>query len=219
MNNLQKVYFVLLMITLLLYFITLISKAPYAKMIVLLITLWLLTSVSAMFFSKYVGLKNNLFIFHIATPLEYLVICLLYRDAIVNKRMRNMITFSIPAFILLSMLFSAFIQKPDVNNSYMVLIEYVIVVFLSLYFLREVLLLQQVTVLHRFPMFWISVGILFYYTGNLIMEGMLNYMITHSMELALRTYNLSYVLKYLIFLLFIIGAVCSMYPITYKKSA
>jgi hypothetical protein len=219
MNALQKIYFVLLFLTLLLYFITMINKEPYSKMVVLLIILWLLTSASGMFFSKYVGLKNNLFIFHISTPLEYTFICLLYRDAIVNRRMQRMINISIPAFILLSVLFSIFIQKPDVNNSYIVLIEYVVLVFLSLFFLSEILLLQQVTELQRFPMFWISVGILFYYTGNLIIEGMLNYMINHSMELALRTYNLSYVLKYLIFLLFIIGAVCSLYPTGIKKNA
>lgn len=218
MNILQEVYFVLLFITLTVYIIALRNKMQYVKIIVWIITLWLLVSASAMLLSRVAGVKNNLFIFHISTPLEYLLISLLYRDALVNKNVRRMINISIPVFFILSILFSLFIQKPVVNNSYMVLVEYVILIFLSLFYLREILLLQQVTVLHRFPMFWISVGILFYYTGNLIIEGMLNYMINHSMELALRTYRLSYVFKYLIFLLFIIGAVCSMYPANIKKA-
>ncbi|MEP7264238.1 MAG: hypothetical protein ABI772_07065 [Bacteroidota bacterium] len=218
MNILQEVYFVLLFITLTLFIIALKNNVYYVKIIVLLITLWLLVSASAMLLSRVAGVKNNLFIFHISTPLEYLLICLLYRNVVENKSVRSMINLSIPVFFVLSILFSLFIQKPTVNNSYIVLIEYVILIFLSLFYLREILLLQQVTVLHRFPMFWISVGILFYYTGNLIIEGMLNYMINHSMELALRTYRLSYVFKYLIFLLFIIGAVCSMYPASVKNS-
>lgn len=182
-------------------------------MVILLMILWLCTAASAIFLSNFTGWKNNLFIFHISTPLEYIVLSMLYRDAIVNVKVKKIILLSIPVFIILSILFSLFIQTTEVNNSYIIITESVIIVFLSLFFLREILLLQQVTVLHRYPMFWISVGILFYFTGNLIIEGMLNYMMTHSMELAKRTYRIGYIFKYLIFLLFIIGAFCSKFSL------
>ena len=143
---------------------------------------------------------------------------MLYKNTIENTIIRKLITLSIPVFVAVSIFFTMYIQKMNVNNSYIALMEYVIVVILSLFFLRELLLLQQVTVLHRYPMFWISVGILFYYTGNLIIEGMFNYMISHSMQLALRLYNLSYILKYLLFLLFIIGAFCNIFPSRVNKT-
>src|SRR5258708_27458954 len=213
MNLLYKVYFGLLLITLVSYLIIAVrNNGQYIKMVILLMTLWLLTSATAIFLSNYAGWKNNLFLFHISTPLEYVILCLLYRDAIVNKGIKRMISISIPVFIILCILSSLFIQKLNADNSYIVIIESVMVIFISLFFLREILLLQQVPVLHRFPMFWICVGILFYYTGNLIIEGMLNYMIHHSMKLALRTYRLGYIFKYLLFVIFIIGAICSKYP-------
>jgi hypothetical protein len=171
--------------------------------------LWLATSVIAISLIRYAGLKNNLFVFHISTPLEYMVLSMLYRDVIANKALKKTILFTIPVFIALSVLIAFFIQKWDTNNSYIIIIESVVMIFLSLFFLRETLLLQQVTVLSHFPMFWISVGILFYFTGSLVIEGMLNYIMRHSMELAKRTYRLGYIFEYLLFILFIIGAFCS----------
>jgi hypothetical protein len=177
-------------------------------MVILLMILWFLTSAAAICLIKYAGLKNNLFVFHISTPLEYLILSILYKGVINNRIVKKIIILAIPLFIILSILSSAFIQKTDVNNSNIIIAESLIMIFLSLFFLRETLLLQQVTVLHQFPMFWISVGILIYYTGNLVIEGMLNYMINHSMELATRIYKAGYIFKYLLFVLFIVAAFC-----------
>ena len=218
MNLLHKVYFVLLIITLVLYTIAFKHKRQYVKMVIALMLLWLITSVSAIFLSNYAGLKNNLFIFHISTPLEYMILCMLYMDVIANKNLKKIIKVSIPMFVLFCILFSVFVQKLRTDNSYVVDVESIILIFLSLFFLREILLLQQIPDLHRFPMFWICVGILFYYTGNLIIEGMLNYMIQHSLKLALRTYRLGYVFKYLLFVLFIIGAIYSRELIKPKRN-
>jgi hypothetical protein len=206
MNIYSKVYFGLLLITLFSYVIAFRKKGRFAIQVILLMLLWLLTSFTAIWLIQYGGLKNNLFVFHISTPLEYIVLAMLYRKIIASAAVKKMILFSIPAFLALCILFSVFIQTPDTNNSYTIIMESVILVLLSLFFLRETLLLQQITVLHRYGLFWISVGILFYFTGNLVIEGMLNYMIDHSMELAKRMYRLGYIFKYLLFILFIIGA-------------
>ncbi len=181
----------------------------YVKMVIAFMLLWLVTAVTAMVLVRYVKLKNNLFVFHISTPIQYIILCTLYKSVILNARIKRIIAVSIFCFIVLSIFFSAFIQLPASNNSYVVSIESVIMIFLSLYYLREILLLQQVTVLHRFPMFWISIGILFYFTGILLIEGMLNYMIIHSMELAKRSYMIENLFEYLLFVLFIIGAFCN----------
>lgn len=212
MDLYSKVYFGLLFITLISYVISFGKKEQYVRMVILLMILWFSTSAIAIYLAKYAGFKNNLFVFHISTPLEYVILSMLFRDVIANAAVKRIIILSIPFFIALSILFAVFIQAPDTNNSNIIIIESVILLFLSLFFLREILLLQQVTVLHRFPMFWVCVGILFYYTGNLVIEGMLNYMIRHSMELARRTYRVGYIFKYLLFILFIIGAFCSKSP-------
>jgi len=209
MSVYSKVYFVFLFITLVSYVIAFKTKEQYVKMVILLMILWALTTTVAIYLIRFAGFKNNLFVFHISTPLEYTILALLYRDVIFNYTIRRLISLSIPIFLALSVVFALFVQAPDTNNTEVIIIESAVMIFLSLFFLREVLLMQQVTSLHRFPMFWISVGILFYFTGNLVIEGMLNYLIRRSMDLAKRSYRLGYVFKYLLFVLFIIGAYCS----------
>lgn len=209
MSIYSKVYFGLLFITMVSYLILFRRKELYVKMVISLMGVWFLTTAVAICLIRYAGFKNNLFVFHVSTPLEYIVLVLLYKNVIVNQKVKKYILLSIPFFIAVSILFAIFVQTPDTNNTQIIIIESVFMVFLSLFFLREVLLLQQVTELHRFPMFWISVGILFYFIGNLVIEGMLNYLINHSMDLAKKAYRIGYIFKYLLFILFIIGALCN----------
>jgi hypothetical protein len=61
-------------------------------------------------------------------------------------------------------------------------------------------------VLYQYPLFWISAGILVYFTETLVIEGLLDYLIKHSMELARQAYKISYIFKYLLLLSFTIGA-------------
>lgn len=181
----------------------------HSRYIIALLVLWLFTTVSAILLSSYAGVSNNLFIFHIMTPVEYGILALLFNHVITETTVKRITRISIIPFCLLCIFSAFFFQKVTENNAYMIVTESVIIVFLSLYYLREVMTLQHVTELQRFSMFWITAGLLFYFTGNLVIEGMLNYMIRHSMTLALRTYRLGYVFKYLLFILLIIGVVFS----------
>ncbi|MBS1732436.1 MAG: hypothetical protein JST02_03985 [Bacteroidetes bacterium] len=206
MSVFTKAYFLLLLITLALYLFKSRKMGTYSRHIIALMLLWLLTTITAIFLSSYAGFKNNLFVFHILTPVEYGILTLLFNHVIMNPFVKKMAKLSILPFFVLCMLSAFFLQPVTENNAYMIITESVIIVFLSLYYLREIMILQHVTELHRFPMFWITVGLLFYFTGNLLIEGMLNYMIKHSMTLALRSYRLGYIFKYLLFILFITGA-------------
>ena len=206
MNIYTKIYLVLVVITLIIYLSGFHRKKWYGKMVILHLALCLITTVTAIALIKYGRFQNNLFVFHIATPIEYAIFAMLYANVIVSNKLKKYIFYSIPAFVMLCVLFFLTVQPLTVNNSYVVMIESIIMVGLSLYFLRQLLLLQQVQSLNSFPMFWICVAILFYFIGSLIIEGMLNYLMRHSMELARKTYRVGYIFKYLLFLLFIVGA-------------
>ncbi len=206
MNIFSVVYIVLLFITLISYITLCRKKDLYVKLVISLLILWVIVTGAAIYSTEYAGLKNNLFIFHIFTPLEYIILALLFKVIIVNTTVKRLLAYSIPVFIVVAILFSIFIQKLNESNSAVITLESVIMIFLSLYYLREVLLLQHATVLHKFPLFWIIVGILIYFTGNLVIEGLLNYVIVHSMELAIRIYNIGHIFKYLLFISFTIGA-------------
>lgn len=206
MNLFNQLYLILSLVALLSFIPDLSKKQGYVQLTFVYLLILLLTFLASIYSANMAKLKNNLFIFHIATPLEFTVLALLYRKMICNKRVKKVISFFIPLFLVFSFFSAVFLQPLTSNNSNTIILASVIIILLVLFFLRETLLLQQVTFLHRFPMFWISVGLLFYYTGGLIIEGMLNYMISHSMDLARRVFMIGYVFKYLLFILFIIAA-------------
>ncbi len=202
-----KIYLAFLLVALLSY-IAARRKDRHAKWIILYLSLCLVTTSAAVGVLK-MGWKHNLPIFHLFTPLEYTVLGLLYYNVLSSGRLKRVVLLSIPVFVLAAAIFSLFIQKYNTDsNSYVSIIEAILIILLSMFFLREVLLLQQVTSLQGFPLFWVSVGILFYFTGSLITEGMMNYFIRHDMDIALQAYRFSYVFKYLMFLMFTIGAFC-----------
>ena len=209
MNLYSGIYIALLILTLVAYVVTYRKEEQHAKMIILLLVLWLLTSVAAVYLYQYAGVKNNLFIFHISTPLEFITVSLLYKNAMASAVVKKLITVAIPLFLVMSILFSAFVEKPDSNNSYMVIVQSIMLTFYSLFFLRETLLLQQVQKLQLYPMFWISFGILFYYVGILLIEGLFNYLNSRSIDLLRRAYKIEHLIKYSLFLLLIVSAFCN----------
>jgi hypothetical protein len=206
-----KIYIAFLLLALLSY-IAARRKEQHAKWIILYLGLCLATTVAAIVVLR-LGWKYNTPIFHLFTLLEYTVLSLLFYNVLSSERLKRVVLVSVPVFIVTAAAFSLFVQKYDTdNNSYVIIIESILIILWSMFFLREVLLLQQVTSLQGFPLFWASVGILFYFTGNLIIEGMMNYLYRHSMEDALRAYHFGYVFKYLMFLMFTIGAFCRPAP-------
>lgn len=200
MDILSKLYYVLAGITLISY-IVFFEKARNYKKYILLYTISIgLTSIAAWYLAHSPA-RNNLVVFHVFTILEYTILSLLYYREIRNKKVREAILISIPAFLLLHVLFSVFIQPIKSNNSYAVVLESILIIGYSLFFLRQLLLFQEVPSLLTYPMFWISVGFLFYFTGDLLLEGLQNYYLRNSMSLAVRMYKLSFIFKYVLFLL------------------
>jgi hypothetical protein len=208
MNLWSYIYFVFLVTALLIYALEIRKKEYYSRLIFVYLLILLLTDLLAIAVLVVWKLKNNLFIFHVFTPLEYAIFSLLYLNQIQSPRVKKVIRASIPGFIGLSILFSAFVQHPDINNSYVMIMESILLSTWCLLFLREAILYPTVSYLQRYPMFWISVGILFYFVGDIFVEGLLNYLVKHSMTMAIRFYNMETIFKFIFFALVIVGIKC-----------
>jgi hypothetical protein len=218
MNTYHKIYIILLACTLVAYFTAVEKKCRYRQWVILYLVLALVTTVTAISLIRLAGVKNNLFLFHVYTPLEFVVLSLLFHDMMTSHRIRRLIRFTIPAFLLLCLAFSLWVQPVHSNNSYCIIIGSILIITWVLLFLREVLLRQEVTSLSRYPMFWISAGVLFYFAGHLLIEGMLNYMMSHSMALARKAYRVGYVFKYMLFGLLMAGVFCNLPPVRKPQS-
>lgn len=207
MSIADKIYFLLLLLTLACYLSKLASKEEYVKWITILLVFWLLTVLPGVLLVAYAN-KSNVFIYHIIVPVEFAFFMLMFRDYFDSPTAKRNVTYLIPSFILLCIFFSMFIQKPNINNTYAVIIESMILIIVSLFFLRETALLRRVKVMHRHPMFWISTGVLFCCCCNLVVEGMLNYLIARSNDLAVQLYKIIYFGNYVLFCFLILGLYC-----------
>ena len=214
MSLADKIYFLLLLLTLASYLVKLNRQEKFIRWITILLSFWLVATLAAVLLPLNGVIRNNLFIYHIITPVEFTLILLLYRSYFENTVIKRILIYSIPIFILLCIVFSLFVQKTDVSNSYTSIIESAVIISVSLLFLKETAQLQRVKSLVHYPMFWISVAILFGYTAPLIIEGMLNYLIDQSMKLAQQLYLISYFSNYILLILFMIAIFCDRRPYT-----
>ncbi len=205
-NLVNSLYFVFLLASIVTYGIALKTKERYILTLFIYQVLALVVTILAIVLIIYVRLDNNLFLFHIFTPVEYTLLAVFFSEVIASPRSRRLIVYSIPAFIGASIVFTLFIQKIGENNSYITIIEAILVICWSLLFFRELLLTKQVSALHRYPLFWIVAGLLFYFTETFVIEGLLAYMINRNLGLARQVYRISFIFKYLLFLSLAIGA-------------
>lgn len=206
MTLISAIYIGLAFMTLVLHLVGSGRPEPHQKYIVLHMVLILCSGAVAVGIIELTTLGNNLFVYHIFNPAEYLVLCMLYLQVFTNPKIKNAIRGSMPLVVLLSLVFAIFIQPPNVNNTFIIMLESVLIVMWSLLFLRETLMLQNESRLQQFPMFWVSIGLLFYFIGNLCVETLLNYLLDQSVELTRRAYKVSFIFKYVLFVLLMISA-------------
>ena len=208
----QVIYFAFIGVTLLACLARFRGSRPEHVIVLSYLLLNLTVSVIAILIVKS-GSDNNLFLFHFYTPIEYALFAWLYFTSFETKSIRKFILFSVPAFVLTSVFVSLLVQPITSNNSLMVMLESLVMVVLAILFFREVIVLQRVPMLQRYPLFWLNTGLLFYFVGSIFFEGFSNYSLEISNDLARRVYFVSFVFKYLLFILFIVSFYCtSIFP-------
>lgn len=201
------IYLVLLLAAILAYGIALRSGKAYIRILFVYLLLVLVFAMLSLLVAR-LGVTNNLFLFHILTPVEYALISLFYTRVIVDASIKRAIRVSIPLFAVLCIIFAVYIQTLTENNSYIAILESILLICWTLFFLREVLLFNPVTALLRYPLFWISIGILIYFTENLVLDGILAYLIRNTFGLARLVYRVSLVFSDVFLFSLGVGAVC-----------
>jgi len=207
-NLITLIYLSLVSLTLVTYWPKVRQYKPYG-FVVAYLGLILLTSLLAFLLTKYFQIKNNLFLFHLYSPLEYFILARLYANLCNNLTTRKWINGSIILYLLSAIVLSIFVQPINSNNSISVILESILMIVWSLVILREILLQKSGILLQRNPIFWIVVGVMFYFVGNMIIEGLLNFAIEQSLDLARRIYRMGYITKFVLIFLLLLGALCT----------
>ncbi|MFB9862738.1 hypothetical protein EFA69_19180 [Rufibacter immobilis] len=148
---------------------------------------------------------NNSFLYHFLIPLQCLLLSSVFYTALSGKKVRKIILFSLPVFVLAVLAIMLTLQTIREYNSFARLMKNVLVACWVLFYYREVFISVKVSRLEREPMFWISTGLLFYSLGNVFVDGLMNYLIHQSKSWALPIYYINTFLGILLNLTFFIS--------------
>jgi len=117
-------------------------------------------------------------IFNIFTAAEFVFYSLIFRFHLTNKLLRHIIILLIPVYLLLFILNVSLIQLISSSfHSYTFLLGSFFMVVYSCFFLYESILPESINVrLSRQPFFWITIGLLIFYLGSVIINALVEYL-------------------------------------------
>jgi hypothetical protein len=111
---------------------------------------------------------NNMPIFNILTPIEYGFYAYLFYTNTIQDKVKKGIKYASIFFFVFAIFALFFIRSIMDFNSETRVLEALLLVFFSLVYFSELSKsIQSVnTNIYKIPMFWMGIGILFYFTGN-----------------------------------------------------
>jgi hypothetical protein len=108
--------------------------------------------------------KQTLELYNVYVVIQFVFYTYLLSSFILDTRIKKVVKFIQPVYVVLSILNLFFFQKWVVYNSITYSIGSLIIVALSIFYFYELFKQKKVVYLTREPSFWISTGLLFFFT-------------------------------------------------------
>lgn len=170
------------------------------KLLPLLSLVYLLLEVISAYTAAYVD--NNHFIYHIFSPIDYTIYCLIFYPVLTHTSWHKFILYSIPAFCALSTLLS-YIDGLEHTSAKHFLLRGSIITFYVLTYFRFIIKNQYGT--YKIPkMFWFSTSVLFFFIGKSFIAGFMDILINIDLGKARSLYYFGYIFNYILFIMIII---------------
>lgn len=150
---------------------------------------------------------NNWLLYNLYTPVEFLFFACLYYMAFKDKRKRIFIVVTTVIMILFSAYNFKFFQGDTTFNVYSFIFSCIGLILFSFVYLIELYSATNIVRFYADPLFWVSVGILFFYPPGIFSTGLITEIYKQYPILAVKIYKINdtlNVLRYYSFLL----AVC-----------
>lgn len=122
--------------------------------------------------------RNNRILFSTYTIFEFSLIALAYSFAFSSPVVRQRIRWLIVGFNVFALIDILFLLGPTDMNGLARSLETLLLVGLAMLYLRQLLDELQVQRLSKHPMFWITVGVLLYFPGTLLLFAAYNWFST-----------------------------------------
>lgn len=182
---------------------------PFRQLIFFLLIL-AIGNTLAIYIFEILRVENNLFLFHYLAPLEYIALCIVFYNSLESRTFKKAIIISIPGFVLLCVFLSMYVDGLSENNSNARIVEALLVTIWILLYFRQLSTTDKILHIKRNPLFWVYIGLMFYFLGTLFLQGLLNYIIeTFDKNLAHKFYiSLQVIFECLLLLAINIGLLC-----------
>ncbi len=107
---------------------------------------------------------------------QAILLLLVYKEALnISKAVTILLGSGYSIFYLINYFW---IQDPFSINSYSIVVSSVLLTLASLLYFRSLLRRLPETFVHRIPMVWINIAVLIYYSGNLFLFMLYNYLMS-----------------------------------------
>ena len=164
---------------------------------------------SIAFYMLFFAYEKTHFLYHYFLPFSYTLIALIYRKAVTKAWIKKALSVSVPLFLGAHLFLSVFVQKIDSVNSYAIMGASFLIILSSLSYFYDLLTRTEIVKLSATPLFWISTGNIFFYSGAFFLMGFLNYLMREELGLASKLIVINYSLNYLLYSFYTIGFLCA----------
>ncbi len=155
------------------------ATAPFKLLIIYLI----LTLVSECISEAMAKLShNNMIMYHIFAPVEYVFYTLIYRK-IFSGKLKQIITYLMIPVLAFALINSLFFQKTNTFPSNFLLSYQVIFLFYALMGFRQMLLDPKQVSIYKQSFFWLNLSLMLFSTTLFLYFGLLNFSIRHGMNI------------------------------------
>ncbi|SFP28602.1 hypothetical protein SAMN04515674_102258 [Pseudarcicella hirudinis] len=198
------IYFSILIIGLIIGFTRIKSLNRSSRILLLLLALTILSE-SVATYLKF-SARNNIIVYHIFSPIEFALISALYYNEIKNK-----------IILVLMIIFISFACFNSINiqyfntdfNSISFVISGLLTIIFSLWYLYLLILEKTHYNFTNYPLFWISVGFMFFNIINLFILGTYNLIALKFPEVGFLFRSIRFISNYSLYLFFTISFLCS----------
>lgn len=115
--------------------------------------------------------ESNFYVYHIFSPIQYLLVALGYYFDTKNKYILT----TIPFVLCLALILSLWIQALPLFNSYFLNTELFLFTIFAIYYMRNLLTIHSEIELKEYPLFWISCGLILFSVSNLFIFSTYNF--------------------------------------------
>lgn len=206
MSTYQKVYFLLLSITLFLSVWK--NRGTSLSIFSILLSISLITEIIN--YTLYKILRNqNIenFIYQIYIPMEFILLTLIFQKNTVEDRKRNMLPYILIIFLFIDILILGFLGF-NIFPGQILNVEGFFVTIISVNLLLNLPFHINIPV-YKNPLLWIGTGLLLYYSSSFIYNGLYNYLFFYKPQVHNALYNVMMkVPNYLLYIFLSIGFLC-----------